>query len=476
MNTEKILFFFSEIARIPRESGHEEKIAEYLIDFAKSHSLDYKTDSLHNVVISKPASKGYEDRPKVVLQGHTDMVCEKVDGSDFDFAKDAIKYVIEDGWMIAKETTLGADNGIAVASSLAILEDDALAHPALDCLFTVSEETGLYGAEAVTSDFISGKYLINLDDEEEGTFSIGCAGGMDTIGTFSFKPKKLADGAVAVRFEIGGGRGGHSGEDIGKNRMNAVQQIARLANLALDLGADICKMEGGSKRNAIARSAELVLAVPARKEDALVNLFNEFASQVKAEFSVTDPDIFFSAEPVTWNGTAMDAHTARNLVKALISMPHGVIAMSAEMPGLTQTSTNLASVKQDGDSMIVGTMQRSAVDSEKDFLHQRVAAVFELAGAQVSSSGGYCGWKPDMSSKLKDQCVAVYEKLFGVTPVVHAVHGGLECGLFTQKFPDMDMIAFGPTIIGPHAPGEKLDLASLDRFSKFLVQLLKDIK
>lgn len=475
MNTEKILSFFSEIARIPRESGHEEKIAAYLQEFAESRSLACKVDALGNVVISKPASKGYENKPTLVLQGHTDMVCEKVPSSDFDFAKDPIRYVIEDGWMIAKETTLGADNGIGVATALSILDDDTIEHPALECLFTVSEETGLDGARGLSPDFVTGKTLINMDDEDEGCFCIGCAGGMDTLGTFTFKPKKMAEGAVAAKFVISGGKGGHSGEDIDKNRMNAVQQIARFIDRAFAFGVDICSIDGGNKRNAIARGAEVVLAIPARKEDDVVSLFNTFAAELKNEFSVTDPDIRFDAEPVTWNGTVVDSRTAGNLVKALISMPHGVMAMSAEMPGLIQTSTNLASVKQKGDRIVVGTMQRSSVDSEKDFLHRRVASVFELAGAQVEGSDGYCGWKPNVKSAVKDVCVAAYEKLYGRTPVVHAIHGGLECGLFTEKFPDMDMIAFGPTIVGPHAPGEKLDLASLERFYSVLLEVIKNV-
>ncbi|MBQ0024424.1 MAG: aminoacyl-histidine dipeptidase [Bacteroidales bacterium] len=476
MSTEKILSFFGEIARIPRESGHEEKIVAYLQQFAKERSLDCRTDAVGNVVISKPASKGYEGRPGVILQGHTDMVCEKVAGSSFDFSKDAIRYEIEDGWMIAKETTLGADNGIGVATALAILDDDSIEHPDLECLFTVSEETGLDGARALTKDFVKGKTLINMDDEDEGYFCIGCAGGMDTVGTFTFKEKKMPEGAVATRFSIENGLGGHSGDDIDKNRMNAVQQIARFVNRAFSFGVDICSISAGNKRNAIARNGEVVLAIPARKEDEVVALFNCFASELKSEFAVTDPGITFSAEPVNWNGPVMDGRTSGNLVRALLALPHGVIAMSAEIPGLIQTSTNLASVKQEGGKVVVGTMQRSSVNSEREFLSQRIAAVFEMAGAEAEFSDGYCGWKPNVDSAVKDVCVAAYEKLFKKTPVVRAIHAGLECGLFTEKFPDMDMIAFGPTLQGVHAPGEKLDLASLERFYAVLQEVIKNIE
>lgn len=476
MNTEKVLSFFSEIARIPRESGHEEKIVEYLREFAKKRSLDCKVDKLGNVIISKPASKGYEDRPKVILQGHTDMVCEKAPGSKFDFAKDAIKYEIVDGWMIAKETTLGADNGIGVATALSILDSDTIEHPALECLFTVSEETGLDGARGLSKNALTGKFLINMDDEDEGCFCIGCAGGVDTVAKFTFKMKKVSGSAVFTRFSISGGRGGHSGDDIDKNRMNAVQQIARFIEKAFAFGVDVCMIDGGGKRNAIAREAEVVLAIPARKEDDVVALFNNFAADLKNEFADTDPDVRFSAEPVVWKGGAMDSRTAHNLVYALLAVPHGVTAMDLDMPGLIQTSTNLASVKQKGNVVSVGTMQRSSVDSEKDFIQQRVAATFKLAGAEIAPSDGYCGWKPNVKSPLKDICVAAYRKLFNKEPIVHAIHGGLECGLFTQKFPDIDMIAFGPTIVGPHAPGEKLDLASLDRFYSVLLEVLKSIR
>ena len=474
MNTDKVLSFFSEITRIPRESGHEEHIIAYLQNFAAERGLECKTDKAGNVLISAPASEGYESHPGVILQGHTDMVCEKLAGSDFDFSKDPIKYEIEDGWMIARETTLGADNGIGVATSLAILDDASLPHPALECLFTTSEETGLDGARGLKAGFMQGKTLINLDDEDEGYFCIGCAGGMDTVATFKYIPKKPLRGSFATRFTLEGGLGGHSGDDIDKNRCNAVQQLARFVNLAMRFNVDLCSIEAGNKRNAIARSGEVVLSIPARNEDKVIALFNNFASELKAEFAVTDPGIELRAEPISWKKDAIDRKTAHKLIKALVSVPHGVMAMSADIEGLIETSTNLACVRMLPDSKIqVGTMQRSSVNSARIFLGERVAAVFELAGALVSHSDGYPGWKPNMDSAVKDVCIAAYRKLFGREPVVRAIHAGLECGLFTEKFPDMDMIAFGPTLRGVHAPGEKLDLASLERFYAVLLEVLK---
>lgn len=474
--TESVLNFFREITRIPRESGHEEQIVAYLQRFAASRGLKCKTDKVGNVMIAKPASKGYEDRPAVVLQGHTDMVCEKKSTSSFNFATDPIQYVIEDGWMIAHDTTLGADNGIGVATAMAILDDDTIQHPRLECLFTVSEETGLDGARAVKKGFITGKTLINLDDEDEGYFCVGCAGGMDTVGTFSYRERKLLPGAVVTRFTVGGGQGGHSGDDIDKGRINGVQQIARFLKEILPYHVDLCWIGAGNKRNAIARGGEAVVAIPARSESKVVDRFNDFAARLKAEYAVTDPGLYFHAEPVTWTEGAIDRRTAGNLIDALISIPHGVAAMSADIPGLIETSTNLASVKMEpGRKIRVGTMQRSSVNSQRIFLSLRVAAVLELAGAKVEHSDGYPGWKPNMNSHVKDVCVASYKRLFGHEPVVRAIHAGLECGLFTEKFPDMDMIAFGPTLRGVHAPGERLDLASLDRFYAVLLDVLKNL-
>ncbi len=476
MSTERVLSIFKEITCVPRESGHEEKIIEYLKKFAADRKLECKVDKAGNVLIVKEATKGYENRPAVVLQSHSDMVCEKLPGVDFDFSKDPIKYEIEDGWMIAKQTTLGADCGIGMASSLAILDDPAVEHPKVECLFTVSEETGLDGARALKPGFFSAKTLLNLDDEDEGYFCVGCAGGMDTVGTFTYTLKKTLPGAVFTKFSICGGQGGHSGDNIGDGRMNAVQQIGRFLNIALSMGADLCSIDGGNKRNAIARDASIVLAIPSRSESKVVKAFNAFGQELMDEFAVTDPDVFVDAEPVEWKKDVIDLRTAKALARTLVGVPHGVMAMSADIEGLIETSTNLASVKMEPRHRIrVGTMQRSSVNSQRIFLSQRVAAVMELAGAKVTHSDGYPGWKPNMESHIKDVCVAAYKKLFKKEPVVRAIHAGLECGLFTDKFPDVDMIAFGPTLRGVHAPGEKLDLASLDRFYSVLLEVLKTI-
>jgi aminoacyl-histidine dipeptidase len=477
MSTEKVLSFFQEITRIPRESGHEEQIIAYLQKFAADRGLECRTDKAGNVLIIKEASKGFEARPTVVLQSHSDMVCEKDAGFDFDFSKDPIQYEIEDGWMISKHTTLGADCGIGIASELAIMDDESIEHPRLECLFTTAEETGLYGAKALKKGFFDGKILLNLDNEDEGQFCVGCGGGNDTVGTFIYKDKQLVPGCVVSKFSVGGGLGGHSGDDIDKNRMNAVQQIARFVNSALKYNVDLCSINAGNKRNAIARSGEVVLAIPARNENKVIALFNSFAKDVKAEFAATDPGIFFEAEPVSWNKPAIDRRTAKNLVRTLMAIPHGVIAMSAEIEGLIETSTNLASVKMENrHRIVVGTMQRSSINSARLFLGDRICALFEMAGAKAARTEGYPGWKPNLNSKIKDVCVTAYRKLFNAEPIVCAIHAGLECGLFTDKFPDVDMIAFGPTLRGVHAPGEKLDLKSLDKFFAHLCEVLKSVE
>ncbi|MDD2595101.1 MAG: aminoacyl-histidine dipeptidase [Bacteroidales bacterium] len=477
MDTEKVLSFFREIVRIPRESGHEEQIIAYLQQFASDRKLECKTDKIGNVLIVKPASKGCENRPVVILQSHSDMVCEKNGTIEHDFAKDPIKYVIEDGWMIAKDTTLGADCGIGIASQLAILDDNSLEHGKIEALFTVSEETGLDGAKAIKPDFLSGKILLNLDSEDEGELFVGCAGGIDTTAVFTYRPKQLAAGRVVSKFGIGGAVGGHSGDDIDKGRANAVQLLARFLYEALEYKIDLCEIEGGNKRNAIAREAYAVIAFSAKNEDKIVSLFNRFADEIKMEYEVTDPDIKVYAEPVKWNKPAMDAGTAKKLIASLNSAPHGVLSMSADIKGLVETSSNLASVKMGKKNTVrIGSSQRSSINSARHFAAQRFEADFVNAGAEVTHESEYPGWKPNMNSPIKDICVASYIRLFGNKPVVRAIHAGLECGLFLEKYPDLDMISFGPTLRGVHAPGERLDLASLDKFWKLLIDVLKNIK
>lgn len=477
MNTIRVLSIFREITCIPRESGHEEHIIAYLQKFAKDRNLECYTDKAGNVLIIKEATKGCEDRPTIILQSHSDMVCEKNAGVEHDFSKDPIKYVIEDGWMIAKDTTLGADCGIGIAAQLAVLEAEDIPHGKIEALFTVSEETGLDGAKALSEDFLSGNILLNLDSEDEGEIFVGCAGGVDTTAKFTYKPKMLPPSKVFTKFSVYGAIGGHSGDDIDKGRANAVQLLARFLYQALPYGIDLCSIEGGNKRNAIAREASAVVAFSQNREDDLIALFNQFAADIKAEYATTEPNLACGAEPLTWEGPAIDLGTAKNLITALNSAPHGVLAMSADIKGLVETSSNLASVKMEMDNIIrIGSSQRSSINSARAFAAQRFEANFVLAGADVTHEGEYPGWKPNMESPIKDICVQAYRDLFNQEPVVRAIHAGLECGLFLDKYPSLDMISFGPTLRGVHAPGERLDLNSLDKFWELLVEVIKRVK
>lgn len=474
MNSEKILSIFKEITRIPRESGHEEKIVEYLVNFAKEHGLEYKTDDVNNVVITRPASKGYEDRSTIVLQGHTDMVCEKNAGVEHDFAKDPIRYVIEDGWMIAKDTTLGADCGIGVAAQLAALIDPAPCGK-IECLFTSSEETGMDGAFGLKPGFITGKTLINLDSEDEGKLFIGCAGGLDTTAVFNYIPEPLPADAKCFSVRIFNGVGGHSGDDINKGRANAVQLLARFLNDCLssaDFKLSLCCIDGGNKRNAIARESSATVALTG-DEAAFKSDWDSFSADVKGEYSVTEPDLSFALESVPAPAFTFDTDSAMRIVRGLYAAPHGVLSMSADIPGLVETSTNLASVKVlEGNKVRVGTSQRSSITSARRAAAAKVEASFLLAGAEVTHEGEYPGWKPTLDSEILRRSVASYKKLFGVEPAVKAIHAGLECGLFLEIYPDLDMISFGPTLRGVHAPGERLDLASLDKFTLLLDDIL----
>lgn len=474
MNSEKILSIFKEITRIPRESGHEEKIVEYLVNFAKEHGLEYKTDDVNNVVITRPASKGYEDRSTIVLQGHTDMVCEKNAGVEHDFAKDPIRYVIEDGWMIAKDTTLGADCGIGVAAQLAALIDPAPCGK-IECLFTSSEETGMDGAFGLKPGFITGKTLINLDSEDEGELFIGCAGGLDTTAVFNYIPEPLPTDAKCFSVRIFNGVGGHSGDDINKGRANTVQLLARFLNDCLssaDFKLSLCCIDGGNKRNAIARESSATVALTG-DEAAFKSDWDSFSADVKGEYSVTEPDLSFALESVPAPAFTFDTDSAMRIVRGLYAAPHGVLSMSADIPGLVETSTNLASVKMlEGNKIRVGTSQRSSITSARRAAAAKVEASFLLAGAEVTHEGEYPGWKPTLDSEILRRSVASYKKLFGVEPAVKAIHAGLECGLFLEIYPDLDMISFGPTLRGVHAPGERLDLASLDKFTLLLDDIL----
>lgn len=477
MNSDKVLYFFKEITKIPRESGHEELIVEYLQKFAADRSLECKTDEAGNVLIVKEASSGYESVPTIVLQSHSDMVCEKNEGVEHDFTKDPIRYVIENGWMIAPDTTLGADCGIGVAAQLALLDSD-MPCGKVECLFTTAEETGLDGAMALKPGFFSGKVLLNLDSEDEGEIFVGCAGGLDTTAEFHYKDEPLQEDFELETVYVKDAMGGHSGDDINKGRANAVQLLGRFLYSILDLDWQLVSIDGGNKRNAIAREAKAVIAAEADTLEIINERLDGYREEVLEEYGAIEKEIKVGyAETTSDRGVAIDEMTAWNLVTALCASPHGVLAMSQEIENFVETSTNLASVKMTEPGVIrIGSSQRSCVTAARRAAAAKMEACFVLAGAIVKHEGEYPGWAPAAESPVRDACVASYKKLFGVEPKVKAIHAGLECGLFTEKFPGLDMISFGPTLRGVHAPGERLDLASLDKFTALLVDLVVNYK
>ncbi len=471
MNAETVLDIFKQITAIPRESGHEEPMTAFLQIFAASHGLACRTDKTGNVVIVKKAAPGKEQVPTLVLQAHQDMVCEKDADFPFDFLKDPIPYTVEDGWMVAKHTTLGADDGIGVAACLALLGSD-LPMGKLECLFTISEETGMDGAFALEPGFFEGKTLINLDSEDEGQLFVGCAGGIDTTATFEFKREALRKGYRPLRIRLTGGMGGHSGDDINKERANALRLLVRFLYTELQYDFQLLTLGGGNKPNAICREAEAFIAVPADDVSEWEADARAFEALIQAEYHSSDPGIGITCTPEACPIRPIEEGDAANIIMTLLSVPHGVEKMSMDIPGLVETSTNLAAVRIEGDVLKVITSQRSSVVSELHALAERVEAAFFLGSFDVEHHGEYPGWKPNLDSRILKVSVESYRKLFHKEPEVKAIHAGLECGLFLEKFPDLDMISFGPTLRNVHAPGEKLELTSLDKFVDHLVDVV----
>ena len=477
MNSEKVLSYFKEITKIPRESGHEEHIVAYLQQFAAENNLECKTDEAGNVLIVKEAAPGYENVPVIVLQSHTDMVCEKNEGVEHDFAKDPIKYIIKDGWMIAPDTTLGADCGIGVAAQMAMLVTD-IPCGKIECLFTTAEETGLDGAMALQPGFFTGKVLLNLDSEDEGEIFVGCAGGLDTTAEFHYTTVDVQEGFELEEVFVKDAMGGHSGDDINKGRANSVQLLGRFLYSCLDLDWQLVTIDGGNKRNAIAREAKAVIAAEPDTLDIINERLEAYAADVAEEYGAIETELKLGFEDDELSDAkAIDEMTSWNLITALCAAPHGVLAMSQEIENFVETSTNLASVKMTQPGVIrIGSSQRSCVTAARRAAAAKMEACFVLAGATVTHEGEYPGWAPAAESPVRDACVASYRKLFGVDPKVKAIHAGLECGLFTEKFPGLDMVSFGPTLRGVHAPGERLDLASLDKFVDLLVDVVTNYK
>ncbi len=476
--TKKILSAFEQISQVPRPSKKEEKIVAWLMNWAAENGLEARSDEALNVLIEVPATAGYENAQTLVLQGHMDMVCEKSKGFSHDFDKDPIEFVYtDDGWLTANQTTLGADNGIAIAMAMIAATDKDVAHPPLELLFTTDEETGLTGATSLKAGFIKGKQLLNIDSEDEGVFTVGCAGGQDAHVALPFVADESLPDYAAFKLEGGGMSGGHSGVDIIEERANAIKLLFRgIQQISKVTDVRISSLSGGTARNAIPRDAEAVVLVPASDAEAAQSCIRQLEQKLQSEYRKTDPKLSFRLSPVKGDFKAASAATSLRAIDMIAAYPHGVTAMSKDIAGLVETSNNLATVKIENGQLRVVSNQRSSNMDSLALICDQVMSVARLAGADGRTSGGYPSWQPNMESQLLARCLAVYEKRFDKKPVVEAIHAGLECGIIGSKYDGMDMISFGPTIKNPHSPDEKIEIESIGKTWDFMVALFQSYK
>ena len=465
---------FDQITKIPRPSKKEEKIRKFILDFAQAHGIEAHADKIGNVILRKPASAGHENAPTVILQGHMDMVCESNDKS-FNFETTPIKTIVDGEWVRADGTTLGADNGIGVATALAILTDDTLEHGPLEVLITMDEETGMTGANNLEKGELKGTILINLDSEDDAEVFVGCAGGIDTVATFHYKRSFAPGDFHYFLMDVRDGLGGHSGGDIHLGRANANKLVARfLFNLMKKHEISVSDIDGGTLRNAIPRAAHVIFGVHTSKKEDVRIAFNQYVADIEREYKGLETTLKMTLESVDKPDFTIDAETTRNLILSLYCAPHGVISMSRDLEGLVETSTNLASVKMKAnDQIVVTTSQRSSVDSRKFDIANQVEAVFTLAGATVEHGEGYPAWTPNLDSTIMKLASDAYEELYGKRPAIKAIHAGLECSLFQQNYPGLDMVSFGPTLRDVHSPSERMHIPAVERFYEQLKLTLK---
>ena len=476
LSPERVWFYFGEICKVPRPSKKEKLIADYIIGIARELNLEYEVDETGNILIRKPATEGYAHFPVVVLQSHMDMVCEKNSDTYHDFENDPIIPRIEGEWVKATGTTLGADDGIGIAAQLAILDSTDIEHGPLEMLFTVDEETGLTGANGLKAGFLKGNILLNLDSEDEGELFIGCAGGQDTKVLMSYSKVAVNYDFAGYQIKVTGLQGGHSGDDINKGRGNAVKILNRLLWSSSHLfEARISEIDGGNLRNAIAREAFANIIVPNRFNKDFIQYVKKFNAIVKEEYKINEPALLVSYQPTELPSFIIDSSTQERLLNALYACPHGVIAMSADVPNFVETSTNLASVKMNDKVIEIGTSQRSSSEHGKQDVLNMVESVFRLAGGKISHNDGYPGWTPNPKSPILDITRKAYVKLFDQDPKVLAIHAGLECGLIGEQYPGIDMISYGPTIKGAHSPDERLQINTVQRFWDLTLEVLKNI-
>ena len=507
VNCKNVFDIFAEICKVPRPSKHEEQISRWLQSFAAEHGIECVTDEAMNVIMRVPATPGYEDHEGIILQAHMDMVCEKNGDVVHDFMTDPIETYVDGEWLKAKGTTLGADNGIGISMALAAITDPELQHPAIECLFTVDEETGLTGAMKLQDGMLRHKRLINLDSEDDGQIFIGCAGGIDTLAKMHYTPISLCQpkgrsvseavcqqsglsgeaGLIAIRLSVGGLLGGHSGDDINKGRANANQLIVWfLARIMPQTDLQLASINGGNLRNAIAREAEAVIAVPMAYKEQIRIEWNHFVAQMEGVFGEVEKDMRMELETCDIPDSFIPADKACRLIMALCECPHGMIAMSRDIPGLVETSTNLASIKMYEDTSLpcgesrrgvveVNTSQRSSKESSKHHLKWVVEQALAMACDEVTHGDGYPGWAPNPHSQLLETVKKAYTDLYHSEPKVLAIHAGLECGLFLEKYPYLDMVSIGPQMYGVHSPQERLSIPSTERCYAWLCQVLKTL-
>lgn len=477
LNPAPIWIYFEEICSIPRLSKNEGKIRQYLLEFAKKNNLESKEDEVGNILIIKPPAKGMENRKTVVLQSHMDMVGEKNADYPHNWSTDPIIPAVKDGWVTATGTTLGADDGIGIASQLAILSDKTLKAGKIECLFTVDEESGMTGAINLKSDFFSGKTLLNLDSEDEGILFIGCAGGMDTVGTMNYKAVQVPDGSCALNISVTGLHGGHSGDEIHKGYGNSVKIMNRLLwNISNQFRISVADFDGGNLRNAIPREAFSTIVFDKSVISQVKSWINDFYFTQIDEFGDIEKDLKIAVRETEIPSFVMDEESQKRFLNALTCCPHGVIAWSQEMEDLVETSTNLASAKfSDNNTIKIITTQRSSVESAKENAGAMVESCLKLAGAEVVHSDGYPGWKPNLTSEILKITRKSYVDLFGKEPLIRAIHAGLECGLVYEKIKGIDMISFGPTIKGAHTPEEMIEIITAQMFWDLLVDVVKNM-
>jgi len=468
--------YFYEITQIPRPSKKEKKMVDFVIKFGKDHKLETVVDKVGNVIIRKPATKGMERRKSIIFQSHLDMVPQKNSDKKHDFEKDPIEAIVDGEWVKANGTTLGSDNGIGVAATLAVLASKDIPHGPLEALFTIDEETGMTGANGLKKGLLKGDILMNLDSEDEGELYVGCAGGIDVSVTKKYREEKSPRGMSAYRVDIKGLKGGHSGVDIALGRANSNKLMFRfLMQAESDFGIRLAEAAGGDLRNAIPREAYSVVLVAGVKATQFEKFVKGYEKMYRKEFSETEPTLSFKCKKIKASVRIMSKTEQYKIIRSVFACPNGVQRMSQAMPGLVESSNNLAIVKCGAGKFEVHNLTRSSVDSAKEAIAWKIAAVFHLINAKVTLSGSYPGWKPNMESPILETMSGVYKKMYGKIPEIKAIHAGLECGIIGGVYPGLDMISFGPTIKYPHSPDEKVNIVSVKKFFDFLCETMKQV-